>query len=161
MNNIYLDYAATTPVRKEILDAYKKLLDLSYANSDSIHELGNKASSYLKRARKQISNLLGCKESEIIFTSGSTESNNLALKGVAFAYSNRGKHIITSKIEHPSVLDTCKQLEEVFGYEVTYLDVDNKGKVNLEQLKKLDDLEIYYIDFYDSKNFGLNQKNGG
>lgn len=135
MSNIYLDYAATTPVSEELIDSYSKLLKENFANSDSIHELGNKASSYLKRARKQISNLLGCKENEIIFTSGSTESNNLALKGVAFAYSNRGKHIITSKIEHPSVLDTCKQLEEVFGYEVTYLDVDNKGKVNLEQLK--------------------------
>lgn len=135
MNNIYLDYAATTPVSEEVIDSYTRLLKENFANSDSIHELGSKAASYLKKARKQISNLLSCKENEIIFTSGSTESNNLAIKGVAFAYSNRGKHIITSKIEHPSVLDTCKQLEEYFGYEVTYLDVDSAGKVDLEQLK--------------------------
>lgn len=135
MSSIYLDYASTTPVSEELIDSYAKLLKENFANSDSIHDLGNKANSYLKKARKQISNLLGCKENEIIFTSGSTESNNLALKGVAFAYANRGKHIITSKIEHPSVLDTCKQLEELFGYEVTYLDVDSNGKIDLEQLK--------------------------
>lgn len=135
MSSIYLDYASTTPVSEELIDSYARLLKENFANSDSIHDLGNKANSYLKKARKQISNLLGCKENEIIFTSGSTESNNLALKGVAFAYANRGKHIITSKIEHPSVLDTCKQLEELFGYEVTYLDVDISGKIDLEQLK--------------------------
>ena len=135
MNNIYLDYAATTPVSESVLESYYKLLKESYANSDSIHEAGTKAGSYLKQARKQISNLLRCKENEIIFTSGSTESNNLAIKGVAFAYSNRGKHIITSKIEHPSVLDSCKQLEEYFGFEVTYLDVDENGKIDLNQLK--------------------------
>ena len=135
MSNIYLDYAATTPVNEELIDSYSKLLKENFANSDSIHELGSKAASYLKKARKQISSLLGCKENEIIFTSGSTESNNLAIKGVAFAYSNRGKHIITSKIEHPSVIDTCKQLEEYFGYEITYLNVDKSGRVSLEELK--------------------------
>lgn len=135
MNNIYLDYAATTPVSEEIIESYCKLLKENFANSDSIHDAGTKASGYLKKARKQISSLLNCKENEVIFTSGSTESNNLAIKGVAFAYQNRGKHIITSKIEHPSVIDSCKQLEELFGFEITYLDVDKKGLVNLEQLK--------------------------
>ena len=136
MNNIYLDYAATTPICEEVLESYYKLLKENYANSDSIHELGTKAGNYLKQAKKQISNLLNCKENEIIFTSGSTESNNLAIKGVAFAYQNRGKHIITSKIEHPSVLDSCKQLEEYFDFEVTYLDVNEFGLIDLEQLKK-------------------------
>ena len=135
MNNIYLDYAATTPINHEVLESYYKLLKDCYGNSDSIHESGTKAATYLKRARKQIADLLNCKETEIVFTSGSTESNNLAIKGVAFAYSNRGKHIITSKIEHPSVMDSCKQLEEFFGFEVTYLDVDECGKINLQQLK--------------------------
>lgn len=135
MNNIYLDYAATTPVDEEILNSYYELLKMNYANSDSIHEFGGKASNYLKQARKQISTLLNCKENEVVFTSGSTESNNLAIKGVAFAYQNRGKHIITSKIEHPSVLDSCKQLEETFGFEITYLDVDSFGKIDLNQLK--------------------------
>ena len=135
MNKIYLDYAATTPVNEEIIESYHKLLKENYGNSDSLHELGSKASTYLKKARMQISNLLNCKESEIIFTSGSTESNNMAIKGVAFAYSNRGKHIITTKIEHPSVLESCKQLEEFFGFEVTYLNVDSEGKVILDELK--------------------------
>lgn len=136
MNKIYLDYAATTPVSTEIIESYYKLLKENYANSDSIHEEGNKANKYLKKARTQIASLLNCKENEIIFTSGSTESNNTAIKGVAFAYSNRGKHIITSKIEHPSVLDSCKQLEEHFGFEITYLNVDKEGNISLEELKK-------------------------
>lgn len=136
MNNIYLDYAATTPVRKEILDAYKKLLDLSYANSDSIHELGSEAGKYLSAARKQISTLLGVKEKEIIFTSGSTESNNVVIKGVAMAYKGRGNHIITTSIEHPSLLDSCKWLEENLDFEVTYLPVNKEGKIELEDLKK-------------------------
>jgi len=135
MNKIYLDYAATTPVSEEIVESYYKLIKENYANSDSIHELGSKASTYLKKARAQIASLLNCKETEIIFTSGSTESNNTAVKGVAFAYQNRGKHIITTKIEHPSVIDSCKQLEELFGFEITYLNVDKNGKISLEELK--------------------------
>ena len=111
-----MDYAATTPLSKEILTSYSKLLEECFANSDSIHDEGNKAGKYLKQARKQIADLLSCKETEVIFTSGSTESNNLAIKGVAFAYQNRGKHIVTSKIEHPSVIDSCRQLEEFFGF---------------------------------------------
>lgn len=135
MTNIYLDYAATTPLDNKVLDSYYKLLKENFANSDSIHEAGNRASTYLKQARSQIASLLHVKEDEIIFTSGSTESNNLAIKGVAFAYQNRGKHIITTKIEHPSVMDSCKQLEENFGFEVTYLNVDSDGKIDLNELK--------------------------
>ena len=136
MNKIYLDYAATTPVSEEIIDSYCKLLKENYANSDSIHDMGSKAGTYLKKARGQIASLLNCKENEIIFTSGSTESNNTAIKGVAFAYQNRGKHIITTKIEHPSVLESCKQLEELFGFEVTYLGIKKDGKIDLEELKQ-------------------------
>jgi cysteine desulfurase len=135
MNNIYLDYAATTSVRKEILDSYKKLLDLNFANSDSIHKLGNEAGRYLAKARNQIAELLGVKDKEIIFTSGSSESNNLAIKGAALAYKSRGNHLITSAIEHPSVLDSFKWLEEHFGFEVTYLPVNSDGVVELESLK--------------------------
>ena len=136
MNKIYLDYAATTPIDEEIIESYYKLLKANYGNSDSIHEEGTKAGTFLKKARMQIANLLGCKENEVIFTSGSTESNNTAIKGVAFAYQNRGKHIITTKIEHPSVADACKQLEELFGFEVTYLDVKEDGKIDLNELKE-------------------------
>ena len=135
MNKIYLDYAATTPIDEEIIESYYKLLKANYGNSDSIHEEGTKAGTFLKKARMQIANLLNCKENEVIFTSGSTESNNTAIKGVAFAYQNRGKHIITTKIEHPSVADSCKQLEELFGFEVTYLDVKEDGKIDLNELK--------------------------
>ncbi len=135
MTDIYLDYAATTPVDNKVLDSYYKLLKENFGNSDSIHEVGNKAAFYLKQARNQIASLLHVKEDEIIFTSGSTESNNLAIKGVAFAYQNRGKHIITTKIEHPSVLDSCKQLEENFGFEITYLSVNSEGKIDLDELK--------------------------
>ncbi len=137
MNNIYLDFAATTSVRKEVLEAYKKLLDLNYANSDSIHKLGSEAARYLTHARKQVSELLHVKEKEIIFTSGSTEANNIAIKSVAIAYMSRGKHIITSSIEHPSVLESCKWLEDNLGFEVTYLPVNKEGKVDLESLKNV------------------------
>ena len=136
MNNIYLDYAATTSVRKEILDSYKKLLDINFANSDSIHKLGSEAGRYLAKARNQIAELLNVKDKEIIFTSGSSESNNLAIKGSALAYKSRGNHLITSAIEHPSVLDSFKWLEENFGFEVTYLPVNSEGVVTLETLKK-------------------------
>lgn len=135
MNSVYLDYAATTPICDDVLESYYKLLKENYGNSDSLHQLGNKAATYLKKARAQIANLLDCKENNIIFTSGSTESNNMAIKGIAFAYMNRGKHIITSKIEHPSVLDSCKQLEELFGFEITYLNVNKDGKIDLNELK--------------------------
>ena len=136
MNNIYLDYAATTCVRKEVLESYKKLLDLNYANSDSIHKLGNEAGRYLSKARTQIAQLLGVKDKEIIFTSGSTESNNLAIKGAAMAYRSRGNHLITSEIEHPSVLESFRWLEENFGFEVSYVPVNSEGIVTLDTLKK-------------------------
>lgn len=136
MNNIYLDYAATTPPRKEVLESYKKLLDLNYANSDSIHKFGSEAGRYLLKARKQIAQILNVKEKEIIFTSGSTESNNLAIKGVAMAYKSRGMHIITTNIEHPSVLDSCKWLSDNLGFEVTYLNVNENGVISLDDLKQ-------------------------
>lgn len=136
MNNIYLDYAATTCVRKEILDAYKKLLDINFANSDSIHKLGNEAGRYLSKARNQIAQLLNVKDKEVIFTSGSSESNNLAIKGAALAYKSRGNHLITSAIEHPSVLDSFKWLQEHMGFEVTYLPVNENGVVTLQSLKQ-------------------------
>ena len=136
MNNIYLDYAATTSVRKEILDSYVKLLDINFANSDSIHKLGNEAGRYLARARNQIASLLKVKDKEVIFTSGSSESNNLAIKGAALAYKSRGNHLITSAIEHPSVLESFKWLEEHFGFEVTYLPVNEDGIITLECLKR-------------------------
>lgn len=133
---IYLDNAATTPLDSDIITAYHELLQKYYANAASHHLLGSVVDRLQERARQQIGQLFSAKADEIIFTSGASEANNLAIKGVAFQYVNRGKHIITSCVEHPSVLNTCLQLVNEFGYEVTYLAVDEKGKIQLEDLRK-------------------------
>ena len=134
---IYLDNAATTIVNNEVLEAYNKAKKQYFANPSSIHIPGQEAERLLEKARQQILAILKCeKDHELIFTSGATEANNLALKGYALKHINRGKHIITSNVEHPSVLETVKQLEETFGFEVTYLPVNKEGIVELETLKK-------------------------
>lgn len=133
---IYLDYAATTNVDHEVLEGYYKLLSLYFANAASLHSMGKEAATFLATARTSIARLLRIQEEEVLFTSGASESNNLAIKGVAFAYKNRGKHIITSKVEHASVINTCKQLEANFGFEVTYLDVDQFGRVTLQSVQE-------------------------
>ena len=134
MTLIYLDHAATTPIRQEILDTYNSLLKDFFANPSSLHRLGQETSHLLLKAREQIASLFKRKAEEVIFTSGATEANNLAIKGYALRYQNRGKHLITTKVEHPSVLRTFEQLESL-GFECTYLDVDNEGKVNLDDLR--------------------------
>lgn len=134
-NKIYFDNASTTIANPEVLEAYNKAKTQFFANPSSIHMLGQEADRLLQKAREQILNTLGVKNDELIFTSGATEANNLAIKGYAFRYKNRGKHIIVSNIEHPSVLETVKQLEEQFGYDVTYLPVNAKGVVEVETLK--------------------------
>ena len=133
---IYLDNAATTVVSDEVLEAYNKAKRLYFANPSSIHIPGQEANRMLEKAREQILNILKCNDHELIFTSGATEANNLAIKGFAFKRMNRGKHIIVSNIEHPSVLEVAKQLEENFGFAVTYLPVNKGGIVELETLKK-------------------------
>lgn len=132
---IYFDYAATTFVDDEVLESYTKLLKTAFANSSSSHLLGVQADKYLLKAREAIAFLLKVEAKEIIFTSGATESNNLAIKGIAYARQKKGKHFITSNIEHPSVINAFKYLEEQ-GYEVTYLEVDKEGKITLEKLEK-------------------------
>ena len=127
---IYFDHAATTPIRQEILDTYNSLLKDFFANPSSLHRLGQETSHLLLKAREQIASLFNRKVEEVIFTSGATEANNLAIKGYALKYQNRGKHLITSKIEHPSVLQAFEQLETL-GFECTYLNVDSEGKVDL------------------------------
>ena len=132
---IYLDNASTTIIEKEVLDSYQALLLAYYANPASSHKLGAQTASLQNKAREMILNLLKLKDYEVIFTSGATEANNLLLRGLAFAYQNRGKHIITSKVEHPSIINTCKQLEELYGFKVTYLNVNKEGTIDLEELK--------------------------
>lgn len=133
---IYLDNAATTVVNEEVLDAFSKAKKLYFANPGSIHIPGQEASRLLEKAREQILNTLGVKNDELIFVSGATEANNLAIKGYCLKHQNRGKHIIVSNVEHPAVLEVAKQLEEYFGFEVTYLRVNKDGVIQVDDLKK-------------------------
>lgn len=131
---IYLDHAATTPLRQEALDAMMPYLGGIYGNPSSLHTFGFEARRALEASRTQIAKVLGAKPEEIIVTSGGTESDNLALRGAALANRNKGRHIITSQIEHPAVMKTCEALEKE-GFEVTYLPVDADGLVDLDALK--------------------------
>ena len=132
---IYLDNAATTKIYDDALTSYVQVSQKFFGNPSSLHQLGVDAYQVLTKARAQVASLLSVQPEEIFFTSGGTESNNWTIKGTALEKSVFGKHIITTKIEHPSVIQTCKQLER-FGFEVTYLDVDSKGIVSIEQLKE-------------------------
>ena len=132
---IYFDNAATTKIYDDALTSYVQVSQKFFGNPSSLHQLGVDAYQVLTKARLQVASLLSVQPEEIFFTSGGTESNNWAIKGTAIEKSVFGKHIITTKIEHPSVLQTCKQLER-FGFEVTYLDVDSKGIVSVDQLKE-------------------------
>lgn len=140
---IYLDYAATSPVDNDILDTFNLLNKSFFANTSSSHKLGLEVSLLEKKARGQIASLMHVKENEVIFTSGATESNNLAIKGVALKYQNRGKHLITSLGEHASVLNSFKTLEKEFGFKVTYLPLNEEGKINISDLEdSIDDETI-------------------
>jgi len=132
MKNIYLDNNATTPLHPEVLEAMLPGLRENYGNPSSIHSFGRSARVQLDEAREKVAHLINAQSSEIIFTSGGTEANNLALLGVAFM--DKEKKIITSKIEHPSVLNPCRQLEEQ-GVEVHYLDVDGSGRIDMDDLE--------------------------
>jgi cysteine desulfurase len=134
MRQIYLDYNASTPVDPQVLDGMLPYLKQKYGNPSSIHAFGVACRAGIEQARERVAGLLGCETSEIIFTSGATESNNMVIKGVATA-SPRGSHIITTKIEHPAVLEPCRYLEKQ-GYSVTYLPVDEYGAVNPHELAK-------------------------
>lgn len=133
-NLVYLDNNATTPIDKRVLEAMLPFLTTNFANPSSTHHFGITANEAVKKARTQVADLIGADENEIIFTSGSTEAINIALKGVAENYSAKGKHIVTVSTEHYAVLDTCKYLESR-GYEVTYLSVDKNGLIDLQEIK--------------------------
>ncbi len=133
---IYFDYASTTPVRKQIIDTYIKVLSSYYGNSDSMHEVGRTANKLMEQSREQIAQLLKVDKDEVIFTSCASEANNLAIKGYAWKYQHRGKHIITSRVEHSSVLKSVEQLKDVFGFDVTYLPVNEDGVISLDDLKQ-------------------------
>ena len=129
---IYLDSAATTAVRREVLEAMWPYMTAEFGNPSSHHSLGVAAANGLKEARTTLARILGCRTSEIIFTSGGTEADNLAIKGIALA-APRGRHIVTSTIEHEAVLESCDYLHRHHGFEITYLPVDRHGLIALEQ----------------------------
>lgn len=133
---IYLDNNATTPIDKRVLDAMMPFLTDNFANASSTHQFGVNAHEAVKTARKQVAELIAAEPYEIVFTSGSTEAINLAIKGVAENYQNKGKHIVTVLTEHSAVLDTCKNLETK-GFDVTYLPVQADGLIDLDTLKSV------------------------
>lgn len=129
----YFDHAATTPVREEVLKEMLPYFEKEYGNASAMYSIGRKAKKALEKARQRVSDGIHANAHEIYFTSCGSESDNLAIKGVAYANHTKGKHIITSKIEHHAVLNTCKTLEKQ-GYKVTYLNVDENGFIDIEQL---------------------------
>lgn len=135
-NIIYLDHAATTKVDDVVLKEMLPYLSYNYGNASSLYSIGKVSKSAVERARMQVANAIGCNSEEIYFTSCGSESDNLAIKGIAKANKRYGKHIITSSIEHPAVLETCKTLEQE-GFEVSYVPVLENGIIDINALKKL------------------------
>jgi cysteine desulfurase len=148
---IYLDYNATTPHDPEVIEAMRPFFEDEFGNPSSSHWYGSKPKQAVNKARHQIASLLNGQPEEIIFTSGGTESNNLALKGSAEAFHHKGNHIVTSQIEHPAVLEVCNFLETT-GFEVTYLPVDEFGLVRLEDLKAAMRKETILISIMHANN---------
>lgn len=132
---IYADHSATTPLKEEVLKEMLPYFCKNYGNPSSIYSIGRKSKDAIEKSRKQVATAIGADENEIYFTAGGSESDNMILKGIARANKERGKHIITTKIEHLAVLNTCRELEEE-GFEVTYLDVNESGIVSIDELKR-------------------------
>ena len=130
----YFDHAATTKVKKEVLEEMLPYLEEQYGNPSSLYSIGRGAKKAIEEARKKVAGLINCNANEIYFTGGGSESDNTIIKGIARSNQKRGKHIITSKIEHPAVLYTCKALEKQ-GFKVTYLNVNKQGIISIEELK--------------------------
>ncbi len=151
MGEIYLDNAVTTKVDEEVLKAMSPYFTKEYANPSSKHQFGKKAREAVEKARKIISDKIGAKPGEIVFTSGGTESNNLALKGLFFANYPAKNHIITTKIEHDSVLKACRWLETQ-GVNVTYLDVDGEGFVSLKDIEKVITKKTFLVSVIHGNN---------
>lgn len=133
MKHIYLDHAASTPIHPEVAEVMMSVMREQYGNASSIHSYGRAAKKMVNGARDRIAKVLGCRSDELVFTSGGTESDNLAIFGTVAARSQRGRHIITTSIEHHAVLHTCEKLEKD-GFEVTYLPVDRYGRIHSESV---------------------------
>lgn len=134
MDTIYLDNNATTKTDEEVVKAMLPYLSENYGNPSSIYKLGRDNRKVIEEAREKVAKVFNCETNEIYFTSGGSESDNTAIRGIAYSYKDKGNHIITSKIEHPAVLETCKQLEKE-GFEVSYVNVDENGIIDLAELK--------------------------
>ncbi len=136
MENVYFDNAATTKLDSRVLSKMMPYFESVYGNASAIYRLGRNAHSALEDSRKIVSEILGCNQDEIYFTSGGSESDNTAIRGIAYANKDKGRHIITSKIEHPAVLETCKSLSKE-GFEISYVSVDENGFIDLNELQNL------------------------
>lgn len=134
MERIYLDHAATTPMHPGVIEIMMEVMNKNFGNPSSIHSFGREARHYVDLARETLARSIGAKENEIIFTSGGTEADNMALFGAAENNQHKGKHIITTQVEHHAVLHACQRLEKM-GFEVTYLPVDETGEISLDDLK--------------------------
>lgn len=134
MDTIYLDHNATTKTDEKVVKVMLPYLLEHYGNASSIYKMGRENRRAVEDSREKVANILNCEAKEIYFTSGGSESDNMAIRGIAYGYKNKGNHMITSKIEHSAVLETCKQLEKE-GFEVTYIGVDENGIINIEELK--------------------------
>jgi cysteine desulfurase len=151
MKPIYLDYNATTPVLPEIAEVMRPFFNEYFGNPSSSHIYGKVVKEAIELARKRMAGLLNCKPEEIVFTSGGSESNNFAIKGIAFKNRSKGNHIITSSVEHPAVKEVCEYLK-AHGFEVTYLPVDEWGMVDLNEFKKVIKIETIMITIMHSNN---------
>ena len=134
MNIVYFDNAATTKIRSEVLNEMIPYLTSNYGNASSLYSIGRTSKHAIDNARAQVASLINCNPNEIYFTSCGSESDNTALKGIAFANKKKGNHIITSKIEHPAILESCKFLEKQ-GFDISYINVDSDGFINLQELE--------------------------
>ena len=151
---IYLDYVSTTPLNQEVNHMYQSLLNDYFANADSLYSLGLKTSALMEKSRELTAQMLKVLPEEIIFTSGASESNSTAIKGCA--YQNRGKHIITTAVEHSSVYQSCIQLRDVFGFEVDFISVNQNGEFNLKELEeKIRDDTILVTLMYVNNEVGM------
>lgn len=148
---IYLDHNATTPVRPEVLEAMRPFYGPIYGNASSLHGFGREAKDGLERAREQVAKVLGARPDEVCFTGGGTEADNLAVKGVAWANRDRGKHLITSQVEHHAVFNTCEYLEKQ-GFKVTYLPVDSEGRVDPGDVEKAITKETLLVSIMQANN---------
>ncbi len=134
MDIFYFDNSATTKIKNEVLNEMIPYLTKEYGNPSSLYSIGRRAKRAIDKSRMQVAELINCKPNEIYFTGCGSESDNMGIKGVAYANKEKGNHIITSKIEHPAVLETCRNLETK-GFEVSYINVDKDGRINLEELQ--------------------------